>query len=311
MTVKKNKIKSSSFLLLLQLYDYKYFLPFLARLPIGMGRKLALVRGFIHALLDYDWRSNTLGFFYIRKRVMDFMGYFSDSPPVKGTLQRFMTNSLEEWQSYLFSHKNHMKFIASQDHIQGIDRLKELAEQKRGVVLLSTHFDSFCMGMVLFGMHGLKVNMMITAAIEDPRIDSSVRQYFQDKYKAMELHMNGKTVCYEYDLDFFYKALARGEIVVLLGDVPGGKSSLYIDFLEKRFQLPLGAWHMAKKTGSLIGAYVTLGYPGGKYESVCIPPMEVHPDDPLCSLMPSYRFLESWIRKMPEKWVASDLWEGY
>jgi len=178
--------------------------------------------------------------------------------------------------------------------------------------MVSTHFDSFCMGMVLIGMSGLRVNCINTSGIENPKIDPVVRSHFKKKYRHMESLMNGLMPYHEDGMEIFYERLNQGDIVVLMGDVPGSRSKLYIKFLGKKFRLPLGAWYMAKKTGSLLGAYITLGFPGGGYyHTVCTPPYNPDPDDPVKSLTPIYSFLESWIRAYPDKWVTSDLLQGY
>jgi lauroyl/myristoyl acyltransferase len=296
---------------LIQPWDYGWFLPRLAELPIFCGRGMAQCRGVCCALLDYDWRSNAINLLFVRGRVMEIMRTFSSDFPSKGMVQRFINNSIEEWQSCLFRHQKKMVRISKQSDIDHLIEYKQLAEKKRGVVMVSAHFDSFCMGMVLMGMQGLRVHCINTSEIENPIIHPVVRSFFQKKYRSMESLMNGKMPYYQNGMDFFYEKLNQGEMVVLMGDIPGSRSTVKIDFLGKKFRLPLGAWYMAKKTNSLLGAYITLGFSGGRYHTVCIPPYEPDTDDPVGSLMPIYIFLESWIKTFPEKWVTSDLLYGY
>lgn len=296
---------------LIQPYDYDYIVPFMAKLPLSWGCLIARVRGILQTLLDYDWRSNSLNLRYVRTRVIEFMAFLSSKLPLHGTFKRFMNCSIEEWQASLFGDEKKMRYINQQSHIDNIDGYKKLADKKKGVVLVSAHFDSFCMGIVLLGMNGLRVNAVSTAGMEDKRIALAVRNYFERKYRHMEHLMNGKIRYHETYMDFFHKRLSQGDIVVLMGDLPGSKSTLFIDFLGKKLRVPLGAWHMAKKTDSLLGAYVTLRLHGGKFHTICIPPYEPDPDDPVKSMMPIYTFLESWIKKHPEKWVASDLFQSY
>ncbi|MBF0235716.1 MAG: hypothetical protein HQK65_22175 [Desulfamplus sp.] len=272
---------------------------------------MAKGRGILQYLFDYDWRSNSLNLRYVRVRVMEVMKAFSSMRPFVGTLKRFLNNSLEEWQSCLFRHKKKMRAISDLCHIEHLNDFKRVAAEKRGVVMVSAHFDSFCMGMVLIGMKGLRVHCINTSGLEDSRIDPVIRSYFKTKYRYMESLMNGKMPHHEDGMEFFYEKLNKGEMVVLMGDIPGSKSTIFIDFLGKKFRLPLGAWYMAKKTNSLLGAYITLRLPGGRYHTVSIPPYTPDPDDPVKSMMPIYKFLESWIKSYPEKWVASDLLQGY
>ena len=296
---------------LLQEWDYGVLIPFVARLPLCWGRRISLLRGMICFVMDYDWRSNTLGYPYIRNRAMDFMAMFSSGSPRCRVLRRFMNNAVEEWQACLFRHEKKMGVIAPRCHMDHLEDFRRLGREKRGVVMVSAHFDSFCMGMVLMGMKGLKVHCINTSGIVDPRIAPEVREFFRIKYQNMERLMNGRMPFYEAEKAFFYERLHQGEMVVLMGDVCGSRSSLYIDFMGKKFRLPLSAWHMAVKTGSLLGGYMTLSGPGETYHTVCMPPFEPDPHDPVASLMPVYVFLEHWIRAFPERWVASDLLQSY
>lgn len=295
----------------IQAWDFGVLVPLLARLPLFWGRGLAQARGVVCAVLDYDWRSTAINARYVRSRVFTMMRQLSIRTPVRKTVQRFINNSLEEWQSCLFRHPKKMDRIARKCHIDHLETYQRLAGKNQGIVMVAHHFDSFCMGMVLMGMKNLKVHCINTRGIEDPRIDPEIRSYFQTKYRCMERWMNGKMPYYEDGMQIFYDKLQQGEMVVLMGDVPGRKSGVKIDFMGKKFRLPLGAWHMATKTDSLLGAYVTLGFSGGRYCTVCIPPYSPDPYDPEGSLMPIYEFLESWTRACPEKWVASDLLQAY
>jgi lauroyl/myristoyl acyltransferase len=201
--------------------------------------------------------------------------------------------------------------IAENSRIDCLDHLLAHKRDGKGLVLVSCHFDSFCMGMVLMGMKGLKVNVINTAMIEDQRIQKDVRNFFQKKYRAMESRMNGRMPYYQTEMNYFYRVLEKGEIVTLMGDIPGSRSTLSLNFLGKGFKVPLGAWNLARKTGSLVGAYVCIRESLGKYRVVCIPPYAPDPDDPLKTLKPVYSFMEAWISKYPHRWVSSDLLPGY
>ena len=299
---------------LIQTIDYRILLPTMARMPLGLGENLAKVRGILRAALDYEWRSMALRQRFVRKNTYEAMRIILPDAGrrkwISATLRRFIHNSREEWQACLFGRKV-MSTIAQRSSVQGIDELLKIQEQGRGLIMVSCHFDSFCMGMVLFGMKGLRINVISTSMYEDPRIHPAVRAFFNRKYRAMEYHMGGKMVYHQVDLPFFYRALERGETVALMGDIPGSKSNVFIPFLGKSFRMPLGAWHMAKKTGSVLGAFVCLHQSHGRYRVICLPPKEIDPTSPRNTMEPIYGFLEAWIRKAPERWVAADLLPGY
>jgi lauroyl/myristoyl acyltransferase len=298
----------------LQTVDFGYILPAMARLPLPLGERLSLARGLIMACLDYDWRSLALRYPYVRKRTQQAMAMIRPDAGEKAwkasTVRRFIHNSREEWQACLFASPV-MAEISGRSIIEGIADLRRYQDRGRGMVMVSCHFDSFCMGMVLMGMQGIRVNVINTAAIEDARINLAVRRFFQLKYKWMETHMQGRMVYHEVDMPFFYRALERGETVALMGDIPGSKSDVFIPFLNARFRMPVGAWHMALKTNSLLGAFMCRHEGTGKYRVICLPPTEIDPVSPLETLKPVYAFMEAQIRYMPERWVAADLLPAY
>jgi lauroyl/myristoyl acyltransferase len=299
---------------LIQAIDYGYLLPALARMPLGLGEALSRVRGGIQAIFDYDWRSMALGRRYVRERTYQAMRMIQPLAGrrawIRSTLNRFVHNSREEWQACVFQ-KEVMLRIARKSRVEGLQDLLRFQRQGRGLVMVSAHWDSFCIGMVLLGMNGFRTHVINTSMIEDPRIHPVVRSFFDRKYRAMEHLMRGKMVYHQVNLPFFYDALRRGELVTLLGDIPGSKSTVFIPFLGSRFRMPLGAWKMAKETGSALGAFVCLNQAPETYRVICLPPKEIHPESPRKTLEPVYEFLEHWIRWAPERWVSADLLPAY
>jgi lauroyl/myristoyl acyltransferase len=298
----------------IQTVDFRFLLPAMARLPLRLGQQMSALRGILMARTDYDWRSMALRFRYIRERTRQAMQMIDPDAGEavwrRKTRMRFVHNSREEWQAALFGLPV-METINRRSVVEGIERMLSVQSSGQGIVMVGCHFDSFCMGMVLMGMKGLKVNVINTKAIEDSRIHPAVRMFFHRKYRNMEARMNGLMEYHETNLPFFYQALEKGETVALMGDVPGSKTSVILPFLGTRFRMPVGAWHMAKKTNSLVGGFLCLHEGVGRYRVICLPPKPVHPDSPLETLLPVYAFLEEWIRKMPERWVSSDLLPAY
>jgi lauroyl/myristoyl acyltransferase len=298
----------------LQTLDFGYVLPLMARLPLPVGQALSTARGLLNAATDYEWRSLAIHCNYIRERTYQAMKMMrpdaGENYWKQAAIRRFIHNSRDEWQACLYDLPV-MEKICRQSSVEGIDALLEQQAKGRGIAMVSCHFDGF-MGMALLGMKGLCVNALTTAAgNEDPRIHPAVRRYLNKKYRRLESRMNGQIVYKEDNMPFFQKALARGETVVLFGDVPGSKSSVFIPFLNARFKAPLGAWHLAAKTHSLISATVCIHEGVGRYRVICLPPAEIDPNSPLHTLRPIYAFLEKHIRRLPERWVAADLLPTY
>ena len=294
--------------------DYRFLLPAMARMPLTLGEYLCRLRGLILGVFDYEWRSVAIGHRYIRGstlRAMEMIRQDSRKRQrVWAALKRFMFNSREHWEGCLFESAV-MSRIARNSSVQGMETLLAHQRKGRGIVMVSCHFDGFLLGIVLFGMNGLRTNLLTSTVIDDPRVHPDVSLHFNRKFRAIESLTGGRCVHHELDRSFFPKALRNGETVVTLGDVPGSKSNVFIPFLGTRLRMPLGAWQMARSTGSLIGAFVCLHRKPGHYRIYCLTPGEVDPDGPLQTLAPIYAFLENWIRRYPERWFAADLLPSY
>jgi hypothetical protein len=298
-----------------QTIDYGFVLPAMGRMPLGAGAMLSRARGLLQGVLDYEWRSMAFGKRFVRARTYDAAGMLmpgsSKWKRIVTTLNRFEHNSREEWQAYLFKRKPIMDRIARDSVVQNFDELLRINRQGRGLVVVSCHYDSFCMGMALLGLKGVRVNFLASAVVEHPRVHPCVRAFFDLKYSGMGERTGGRTVYWERDTFYCRQALERGEMVVVLVDIPGSKSDVCIPFLGKAFRMPLGPWQLARETGSAIGGFVGLYERPGVYRVVCTGPNEVDPMDPSRTMRPVYAFLEGWIRKAPERWLAADQLPGY
>lgn len=299
---------------IVQKFDFGYFLPLMARLPLGLGKFLSVFRGYVCFIFDYNWKSEAIGFKYIRKGVFKMMKHLN---PQKSdlynwylTLRRFTYESREEWQALLFA-KPIIKKIFSASTFENIDVLNKTDTDKEGLVLVTAHLDSYAMGMVLLGINGTKVNIATNDFFGDERIHEDVSKHYYSKYANMEHLMNGKLLDPSLHKEHLYSSLSKGECVMFVSDVPGSKSTIHIPFVSKKFQMPLGAFHLANKTGSKLAAYVCIYEGLGKYKTVFLPPVEIFPDNPEKTMRPIYEFLESWILKYPDRWMASEIFRDF
>jgi len=301
----------------IQKIDYGFCLPAMAKLPLPLGERLAKIRGVFNFFFDYDWRSAALGHRFVRGGTYQAMSMLSPGSGRLGcmvaTLQRFIHYSREEWEACLLAGK-HIQIIFRQSTFEGLDKLLEYQRDGRGIVLLTCHFDSFVMGIVLLGMAGLRINAVSSSVVGDSRVHPSVQRFYCDKYRNMEKYMNGgKVVHFEKNLRFFYRALERQEAVVILADLPAGssKTEAIVPFLGGTRRMAPGAWRIAKKTNSLLGAFVCLHDAPGSYRTLCYLAGDQRPTDPVGVMTPAYKFLDQQIRLHPERWWASELLPNY
>jgi len=301
-----------------QLIDYNTFLPIISKMPLPVGQRLAQARGWVHSLIDYDWRSQAVQQYFVRDATKQAMQALMPDAEKKtqliNTLRRFVHNSREEWESYLFRNEKVMSSIFKNSHIEGLAPLIAAQKSGKGLVLLTCHLDSFCMGIVLMGMSGLCINAMTTAAFFDPRVHPVIQTFFRKKIQGMEMHMQGgKLKDHETNMSYFYKALSKGKSVVIQADVPAAPhaNATIVPFLGGMRRMSVGAQRLALKTNSLVAAYICLQQGVGKYKVLCLPPKTIDPACPAKSLAPFYQFLETHIRQFPDRWLAADLFRVY
>jgi len=289
---------------------FQLALPLAAHLPPAIGRRVAARIGRSCARHDVDWRTLALRRHYVSE---DTATAFTEIEPRLDDLSirdkvthRFVNALLEELEGHWLACGRTAVFQCGHDDLPAI---RSAMGHRRGIVLLTFHFDAALMGVAQLGLAGLKLNLMTSDVVEDRRVLPAVQRYFAAKYSGIEACLNGgKTLHVEHHLKDFYQALRAGEGVVILGDAPGDPSrgAVMVDFLGKKRAFAPGAVRLAEKTRAPLAAFVCLRQKDGTYRTVFSPvywPNDNRHQDNIGSL---YAFLESWVRQYPERWWAAD-----
>ncbi len=295
-------------------FDYDIFLPAMARLPFGLGERIALLRGLFYGILKKDWRDVFFpqkdSIFQQTMRALRLISpHSSRARAFFLTLKRFSMYSREEWEALLFERDDKMKKIYKNSIIKGITPILKNQERGTGTVLITCHFESFCMGMALMGMGGIRLNGISSAVIEDPRVPGYITRHFERKYRALEKYMRGgKILHYEQSLSYFYKALRAGDAVVILGDLPVAPNArpLKVRFLGRICTIAEGTWRIAHATSSEVAGFLCIKRGQGSYELTFTPPVRVQKNRDDKGLGSVYRFFEAQIEKIPAHWWAVD-----
>lgn len=288
--------------------DFAWVLPALARLPLPLGYALAGWRGRLNARTGRDWRSVALGFRHIRKQSM--AGYRqlpvpSDKTRLKAWRDaRFVSEARDEFEAQLLAKGRvpRLQCAFSPPSAEHLCRSRD-----RGLVLLTPHFESFCLGIAFLARSGGVVNSMSSAVTKDPRVDPAVQRHFDAKYRGLEACLNGgKVIDMEEGLRPFYRMLEKRETLVVLADspvLPQG-AAMTVDFLGGPRQLAAGALRLAQHTHSDLGGFVCVPRGAGRYElTLCEP----GPADDPATLKRVYGFLSAAITANPGGWWAADL----
>jgi lauroyl/myristoyl acyltransferase len=290
--------------------DYAYLLPAIAKLPLVLGFRFSNLRGRINAAVGRDWRSVALGFRHIRQQSR--LGYRSlpreaeDSMIEAWIKERFAAEARDEFEARLISGRRVEELEC--DFIPTVaSTVCAKMAGKRGLVLLTPHFESFFLGVAFLARSGAVVNLMSSAVSHDPRVDHAVQSHFEQKYRGLERYLNGgKVVDMELGLRNFYRMLERRETLVVLGDAPvlPKGAEMLVNFLGGERSLAGGALRMAKLTKSDLGGFVCRCVGVGRYQlEMCALGSA---SDPL-TIDQIYQFFTEKIMDQPGGWWAADL----
>ncbi|MBV5299909.1 MAG: hypothetical protein JZU64_17695, partial [Rhodoferax sp.] len=286
--------------------DFAWVLPWMARLPLSLGYKLADWRGHLNAASGRDWRSVALGFRHIQRQSL--VGYRllpgagSEQTCRAWRNERFVVEARDEYEACLIARRRVAELNCS---VVPADAARPGLPRQRGLLLLTPHFDSFFVGVAFLARSGAKINLMTSAVTRDPRVDAAVQQHFNHKYRGLEHCLNGgQLLDLESGLRPFYRMLERHETLVVLGDAPvlGDGVAMTVDFLGAPRTLAGGALRMAQRTGSDMGGYVCRYLGPGRYELALCP---TGPADDADTVARVYRFFSQQILASPGRWWAA------
>ena len=290
-------------------WDFAVLLPFMARLPIALGHRLAAWRGRFNALAGRDWRSMALGFRHIRSHCV---GAYAQLAPgagnedhVRWTRERFVAEARDEYEARLTMARRVEELQC--EIVAPFDVRQALCKRERGLVLLTPHYQSFFLGIAFLARaSGARLNSMSSSVTSDPRVDPAVQRHFDDKYRALERYIGGSVPDHETGTRQFYRMLQRHEVLVILADAPvlPDGAAMTVDFLGGPRQLAGGALRMARATGSDVGAFVCR-HLGGKRYRIEMSAIGAANDER--TIADAYRFLGRAIEADPGGWWASDL----
>ena len=289
-------------------FDFDHLLPWLGRLPMGVGDALAEWRGRVRGALQADWRSLALGHRHIGSRSLHA---YSELAPDADEVQR------QAWLRQRFAAEARDEFEARwvaegrcadlQCRFVPPGTTEELGERGRGRVLLTAHYESFILGIVFLARSGARINAMKSTVTHDPRVARAVSAHFEAKYAGLERHLNGgRLVDIEAGVRPIYRMLERGETVIVLADAPvlPQGARLEVPFLGATRPLAGGAVRIAEKTGSDIGAFVCTRSGPRRY-TVALSP--IGPAGDRATVDAAYGFLSAAILRDPGGWWAADL----
>ena len=285
--------------------DFGVLLPALARTPQSLAMPLLWLRGSVNFALDLDWRTLSLRHGYVRRATFDAMRALHSTrwAALRATHRRFVCAAQEECDALRLARLDcaRLKVCAT-----GIEELLALQASGRGVVLLTAHFDALYVGLAVLAQRGLRINLLSSKMIEDPRIPSSIRTHFSNKLAGLNRVLApGKVVHHEDDVRFFVDALKRGDLLVIAADGPATslRRAVQVQFLGGLHMMTGGAEFFAAKAQVPVCAYACHRLGAANYRVQISEPLWLEDG----GLQAAYDVLDETIRRSPWRWWAADL----
>lgn len=299
--------------------DYGYVLPWLARLPGGLRRPLTAFRGCINYVFDFDWRTLALGHGYVRAATHHAMSQMIGLAAPSGERggKRPSARALS-WRRYLCASReevdcwrlHRLNYDRVPHHIEGLEGLQQAQREGRGVVLLTAHFDSLYIGLVLLAHAGVRVNLMGTRITSDPRVPPAITRHYDHKIDTLNrLLAPGRVVRFEDGMRFFVRALQQGEAVVIACDGVGTASERpnAVRFLGEHRLMASGPKFLAQQTRALVALYSCHEDRHGLFRISVSEPLALEDD----GMQRAYDVLEQRLLAMPWRWWAADQMRNY
>lgn len=288
--------------------EYRWMVPAMARLPDGVAYALARWRGRFNARHDRDWVSLGLRHRHVAAQAAEGLSLLLPQAAVAQALrERFMTVAREEMEARALDRYGLAHFDV--DARDALDRLQQ-RPRDRGMVLMTAHLETFVLGIAALAQRGEVVHPVMSEVSADPRLHGAIRQHFERKYAGLQRHLNGGQLApAETSMRHFYRALARGETVVVLCDSPApqGSPCVCVPWLGAHRQLAQGALRLAASSGSMLAAFACHWH-GGRRHSVHLSGLldPQHLALQQCADQ-TFAFLGQHIMHNPGRWWASHL----
>jgi lauroyl/myristoyl acyltransferase len=289
--------------------DYRWLLPALGALPAPMAYALAAWRGRFNAQHDRDWVSLALGHRHVADQTRHAYAQWCRAEAIDMLVsQRFETASREEMDARLLARRGLGAF-----RIDNRDALARMASRPsgRGLVMVTAHFDTFVLAIAALAAAGEVVHPVMSSVSADPRLHPAVRDHFAIKYAGLQAHLNGGRLAdAETQMRHFYKALGRGEVVVVIADAPAvaaDGSDLWLPWLGRERRFAQGALRLAQHSGAWLGGFVGLTEAPRQHRVIVSDLVDAQTMPTETVARTAFALLEQHIQDQPGRWWGAHL----
>ncbi|MCK9172754.1 lysophospholipid acyltransferase family protein [Desulfuromonas thiophila] len=285
---------------------YRCLFPLLAVLPSNVGYRLASLVGYCDAWLHP-----------LRHPICHAMAQMLPDLATNDALLRrqarrywrmLACDTLDGFRMPGFNRCN----TRNQIELQGIEALARAQADKRGVILVISHFGRFFMLAPGLGLAGYPFAMLTTVVDErHPSYDATDRWHIATKLRHALDFSAGDWITTGDDPRRIYRCLRDGQTVLIAldGNETNNPQRIEFPFLGGTLSLPESIVRIARATGARLVYAATRDQSRGAGVRIELYDL---PDDPQQALAAAVQQLESDLRQTPWQWwlwpAAAALW---
>ena len=193
-----------------------------------------------------------------------------------------------------------LKYIEEHVEIVHRDYIDEALKKGKGAIILSAHLGSWELGGAVMGLLGYSFNAIVLS-----HEDKLVNNFFVSQRQMK----NEKVISIDFALRKCFSALAKNELLAIVGDKDYAKTGVVVKFFGKDTLLPKGPAIFNLKMGAAIIPGFTIRASGDNFKLVFEKPIEYSPSGDFEADVKNFtelcgKALEKAIRQYPTQWYC-------
>ncbi len=197
------------------------------------------------------------------------------------------------------------QFIEDYVSIHHVERFYEAIGEKKGVILLTAHFGNWELLQIISGVLGKPIHVLARDQKHN-RLNVFLNQ-LRESHGSVAISRG-------MGIRDLLRALRRQELIGVVGDQDAGKcEGVIIPFFGRKTTVPVGAFELARRTGSPVLPCFIVRLASGRHEIFVEEPFRVAPEGDQNFEREARQFIgksEHFIEKFPSQWLwASKRWK--
>lgn len=268
-----------------------------ARLPYKLGYPIALRldNRFVH---NQDLSSA------IKQGLKSFSNKTENPLNLDEVFKKYTSmHARERLDTYRLTHLRRKDF-EDQVLLEGDDYAKQALSDGNGAILIMAHYGRPVMLCSALAQKGPSIGMLTGSVQDNPNLDKVDLWFHYFGMQNTLNHSKGSWFTTRDDLRGLYKALKKGEIIIVMMDLPAGANGINTPFFGGHLHLPQGIIRIAQKTQARLIYGSAKEIADGRVHAK-IYPLDSNPEK---AMMQAVKYLERDITEDCSQWWQWNLW---